>query len=86
MKSTSKLTSDPLDIALKNVAETQRLLETLIISSESFDYPKAKLVLKELQRKSRELAKLQASLAAQKTNVPANLCTIDFQSGARAAQ
>lgn len=54
--------TDPVDLALRHVSETKHLLETLITSSESFDYPAAKLALKALQRKSRELAKAQAEL------------------------
>jgi hypothetical protein len=48
---------DPLAIALKEIAETQSLLQSLLKSSESFDYPQAKLVLKELNRKMRFLAR-----------------------------
>jgi hypothetical protein len=50
----------PIDIALRHVCETKELLDTLITSSQSFDYPKAKLALKALQKKSRELARAQA--------------------------
>ncbi|MCI0352867.1 MAG: hypothetical protein L0Z53_25885 [Acidobacteriales bacterium] len=50
---------DPLSLALHEITETKRLLETLITSSESFDYPKAKVTLKHLERKVRELGKLR---------------------------
>jgi hypothetical protein len=56
---------DPVDLALRHVSETKNLLETLITSSESFDYQKAKLTLKELEKKSRELGKVKAALQMQ---------------------
>jgi hypothetical protein len=54
--------TDPVALALRHVSETKHLLDALITSSESFDYPKAKLALKALEKKSRELAKAQAEL------------------------
>lgn len=54
--------TDPVALALRHVNETKHLLDALITSSESFDYHAAKLVLKALQQKSRELAKAQAEL------------------------
>ena len=54
---------DPLSIALREVTDCKRLLETLITSSESFDYPQAKVALKQLNKKLRELGKLQTALA-----------------------
>ena len=48
---------DPLAIALKEIAETKSLLQSLLKSSESFDYPQAKAVLKELDRKVRDLTR-----------------------------
>jgi hypothetical protein len=50
---------DPLSVALREVTDCKRLLETLITSSESFDYPQAKVALKQLNKKVRELGKLQ---------------------------
>ena len=72
------MTGEPVDLALRHVSETKNLLETLITSSQSFDYPKAKLALKELQRKMRELARLQAQLQAQRASVAANVVSISF--------
>lgn len=69
---------EPIDIALRHIAETQRLLQSLITSSESFDYPKAKVALRQLQKKTRELAKLQAELAKQKSSAP-NIHVLDFR-------
>jgi hypothetical protein len=45
--------NDPLAVALQQITETRRLLETLITSSETFDYPKAKIALRGLTRKVR---------------------------------
>jgi hypothetical protein len=74
------MNADPLDVALRNVTETKQLLETLITSSESFDYLKAKLALTELRRKTRDLAKLQAELQAKRKEQP-NICVINFRDG-----
>jgi uncharacterized membrane-anchored protein YhcB (DUF1043 family) len=68
---------NPVDVALKHVNETKQLLDTLITSSESFDYHKAKLALKALQEKSRELGKLRTELLAQSTMaLPSNVVAI----------
>jgi len=48
---------DPLAIALKEIAETKSLLQSLLKSSESFDYLHAQAVLKELNRKVRDLTR-----------------------------
>ncbi len=77
----------PLDLALKEITETKHLLDTLIHSSESFDYPKAKAALKELQKKQRELAKLQAELTQQKkltqtTPAQPNITFVSFRAAA----
>lgn len=60
---------DPLEVAIRHISETRRLVETLVTSSETFNYPGAKRAIAELQRKTRELAKLQATL--QGANAPA---------------
>ena len=39
--------SDPLDIALREVAETKYLLQAFITSSESFDHLRAKATLQD---------------------------------------
>ena len=71
------MNSNPVDLALKHVSETKHLLDTLITSSESFDYPRAKLALKALEEKSRELAKARAELLAQSTiALPSNVVPI----------
>ena len=68
---------NPVDLALKHVSETKHLLDALITSSESFDYHKAKLALKALQEKARELGKARAELLAQSTvRLPSNVIAI----------
>jgi hypothetical protein len=65
---------DPIDLALQHVSETKHLLDALLTSSERFDYPKAKLALRALQKKSQDLAKVQAELIAASTvNAPPNV-------------
>lgn len=59
--------SDPLDLALREIAATRHLVEALVTSSESFDYLRARATLQELQAKVRVLAKLQARLCAQQS-------------------
>ena len=67
----------PVDVALQHVSETKHLLDALITSSESFDYRKAKLALKALQEKSRELGKLRTELLAQSAiALPSNVVAI----------
>jgi hypothetical protein len=67
---------NPVDVALRHVNETRHLLDALITSSESFDYQKAKLTLRALQEKSRELGKLQAKLLGDLTDIPQNVLTL----------
>ena len=79
--------NEPIATALRHLIETRRLVESLVTSSESFDYPKAKLALRALDRKVRELAKLQAEY--EKTVKPvtaANVCFVDFSRSASASR
>jgi len=76
---------DPLSIALQEITETRRLLETLIISSESFDYPKAKVTLQQLTRKVRDLRKREAELQAQ-IPVDPKIRVLDFSKAETRAQ
>jgi hypothetical protein len=64
------MNSDPVEIALREITETKRLLEALITSSEAFDYYAAKTALASLQKKQRSLGKLQAELSAQRNTPP----------------
>ncbi len=70
---------DPLAIALKEIVETKELLESMLTASESFDYLKAKAALKELQHKTRELAKVRAKFEALQKSSPPNLYVVDFK-------
>jgi hypothetical protein len=73
-----------VDLALQHVSETKHLLDVLITSSETFDYPQAKLALKALARKSRELAKVRAELLAEATKAaPPNVLTLPVGSNTR---
>jgi hypothetical protein len=77
---------DPLSLALHEITETRRLLETLITSSESFDYPKAKAALRELNRKVRELRKHEAVLQDQVKALYPKIHVLDFSKGEARAQ
>jgi hypothetical protein len=57
--------TDPVNLSLKEITETKHLLETLITSSESFDYVGAKAALQQLREKVRILGKFQADLFQQ---------------------
>jgi len=70
--------NDPLSIALREIVDTKDLLESLIQSSESFDYPKAKTALKELNSKLRRLTKVGAKFQALQQARPANIHVLNF--------
>ncbi|MDB6030076.1 MAG: hypothetical protein JWM16_414 [Verrucomicrobiales bacterium] len=72
------MNTDPLTLALREIAETRGLLENLITSSESFDYPQAKLALTKLNRKVRDLARVQTKLQAQHRARFPDICMPDF--------
>jgi hypothetical protein len=48
--------------ALEMLSEARRILEDVVTSSESFDYPKAKNGIKRLNRMIRDLAREEARL------------------------
>jgi hypothetical protein len=77
---------DPLVLALQQITETRRLLEALITSSESFDYQKAKLTLRELNRKVRDLGKLEKRLQAKAPLPDSKIHVLDFGNAAAPAQ
>jgi hypothetical protein len=56
---------DPLELAIRKISETRNLIQLLITSSESFDYPKAKAAVRDLQCKIVELSRLQNDLKEQ---------------------
>jgi hypothetical protein len=68
---------DALETAITKIAESRRTLQSLIISSESFDYVKAKEALKDLQKVLRELGKTQAHLE-QRNGDRSNIRVVDF--------
>jgi hypothetical protein len=68
---------DPVSLALQNITETKHLLQTLITSSESFDYFKAKATLHRLDKKVKHLTKVQAQLQAARPLAP-NVRTVEF--------
>jgi hypothetical protein len=71
---------DPLAVALKEISAARSLLERLVTSSESFDYPQAKIALNKLNGKVRDLTKLEARyLRLQKTQP--NVYVLDFKTG-----
>ena len=78
--------NDPLAVALQQITETRRMLETLITSSETFDYPKAKVALRELNRKVRDLAKLEGRLLADLKPLDPKIHVLDFSQAAGRAQ
>jgi hypothetical protein len=81
------MTPDPLSTALHEITQTKQLLELLITSSESFDYPRAKLALKELNRKVRQLGKLQHQLRSQRFPAPdPKIHVLDFAKPSAAAR
>jgi hypothetical protein len=76
------MNSEPLTAALQAVTETRRLLQSLLISSENFRYKEAKAALTALERKVRELGKLQARLEKgerRRITHPPNVCVVDFR-------
>jgi hypothetical protein len=70
---------DPLATALKEISETQDLLESLLHSSESFDYPRARLALKELNDKVRDLARIRAKFEEMQKARQPNIYVVDFK-------
>jgi hypothetical protein len=77
---------DPLSIALRELTDCKRLLETLITSSESFDYPQAKVALKQLDKKVRELARLQRQCQDELKASRPGIHMLDFSNSEAQAQ
>ncbi len=71
--------SDPLTTALRSVAETKHLVEALIFSSESFDYRKAKKTLNLLERKVKDLGRLQSQMEAFAHARQPNIKVVNFR-------
>ena len=71
---------DPLSTALKEIVETRAMVESLVVSSEQFDYSKAKLALRDLTKKVQALAKTQAKFAVLLKERQPNIRVVDFRS------
>ena len=76
----TNMSTDPLSIALREIIETTELLESLVLTSESFDYFRAKSALKELNRKVRELSRVRARFESMQSPNPTNVYVLDFKS------
>jgi len=59
--------ANPLEVAIRELTDTQRLLEAVITSAESFDYIRAKGTVEELRLKVKVLGRMQAELRAAAT-------------------
>jgi hypothetical protein len=68
---------NPTELAIAKIGETKRHLEALIMSSESFDYRRAKKALVELQKMLKELGRLEKTLRATRPQPP-NVCVVEF--------
>jgi len=68
-------TNSPTSEALRRITEARQILEEVVISSESFDYRKAKQGLVDLQKIIRQLGREEARLRAGEV--------IDAETGAR---
>jgi hypothetical protein len=77
---------DVLTMALREIAETRALLECVILSSEKFDYPKAKLALASLDKKVRDLSKIQTRLQEIHRERDPILVMPDFRRAARSSK
>ena len=77
--------SDPLTTALRSVAETKHLVEALIFSSESFDYSKAKKTLARLDRKVKELSRLQSEMESLVQMRQPNIQVVNFRAAPQQA-
>ena len=80
------MNNQPLAVALREIIETRKLVEGIVISSENFDYMKAKRAIATLERKVKRLGKLQAQLqqapAAPITKAK-NILVVDFRKPAQ---
>jgi len=76
--SITTMNTDPLSTAIKEINETKHLLEALLSASESFDYPKAKVAVRSLHRKVRDLARLEAEFQEMENLRAPNIRVVDF--------
>ena len=78
-----------LALAVREIAEATDVLQGLIVSSEKFDYPKAKAALKTLRQKIRTLEKLQTGLESEQGPPPKdipNICILDFHASPKTSR
>lgn len=76
------MNNQPLAVALRELVETRKLVEGIVISSENFDYMKAKGAIATLERKIKRLGKLQAQFEeAHRLPIAKakNICVVDFR-------
>ena len=66
----------PIPLALRALSEARQILEEVVTSSESFNYPKAKSGLQELQRMIRILGREEARLRASPKQIIPTLPTL----------
>ena len=69
---------DPLSTALKEIVETRAMVESLLVSSEAFDYPKARTALRELTKKVKALTRTQVRFATLLKERQPNIRVVDF--------
>ena len=72
------MSREPMEIALREITDTKRLLEALITSSQSFDYVRAKAILEELRLKVKVLGRFQAELMTQQPPVSEHIIPFPF--------
>lgn len=81
-----RMNNQPLAVALREIVETRKLVEGIVISSENFDYMKAKRAIATLERKIKRLGRLQAQLQ-EGHRLPLakakNIIAVDFQKAAQ---
>jgi hypothetical protein len=70
----------PIDLALRHLSETKHLLESLIQSSENFDYQRARRSLDDIQLKIRDLGKAKSRLESEvsRGQTSPNICAVNF--------
>ncbi len=69
---------EPLELAIREIGETRHLLEDVIVSSERFNYIRAKKALQELERKLRRLERIQSRFETKRLGFIPNLRIVDF--------
>ena len=60
---------EPVDVALREIRETRLLLETFLFASKAIDIFEARVILAELTRKIRLLARMQVEWSRHRTAI-----------------